>query len=585
MNDTTLPPMRTELSEVIRLINGVDADRKLQETDVEWAEELIDLLAPSLQTLITVGGKPEVAASMIARLPAQVEVVQLPLGSVIGQGDCAFAQALQSKPDLVVADCRGCEPAEVELMVSALCAAAAPVLMEFDPLDADKVRALLRRYPALETVRALDMLGEEISLAVEFSDPIDGRIALVPRFAATCRVPAALASRTSRRTGVPPYARALAPKPYVRKVEVVSLATAAKLTNCQYERKTLAAPDFDIYSRRYADSPEAIELAWLHDVDVLPHPAWKICVQDRYLVDEVGYSKKNMIFGMECWPEFGGYWSIRRQLPHIHVPRKEGSFLLVGGDTSYYHWLLNWVPRLMAKDVMADYLPPLRSLKVVVPWGQVPKYLELLYELGLPRENVVQLSSEAIWRFEELIVPNFFSSGRLSPSVAHWYRTQLRTERAPKPSKRILISRRDASMDGPPRRRVANETELAAALAPLGFERYELSDMSVRQQIELFQQAEFVIGPHGAGFVNMIFSRPGTKAIVLENSWNHTFMVDMVNVSGGAACSIVCNDVIDIEYEAQNMIGNEVEPEVRRNRDMLVDVNAVVAEAIKLIAA
>ena len=34
-------------------------------------------------------------------------------------------------------------------------------------------------------------------------------------------------------------------------------------------------------------------------------------------------------------------------------------------------------------------------------------------------------------------------------------------------------------------------------------------------QILLFQSAEFIIGPHGAGLANLLFCEPGTKVIEL----------------------------------------------------------------------
>jgi capsular polysaccharide biosynthesis protein len=40
----------------------------------------------------------------------------------------------------------------------------------------------------------------------------------------------------------------------------------------------------------------------------------------------------------------------------------------------------------------------------------------------------------------------------------------------------------------------------------------------MRAQILLFQSAEFVISPHGAGLANLLFCEPGTKVIELMPS-------------------------------------------------------------------
>jgi capsular polysaccharide biosynthesis protein len=39
--------------------------------------------------------------------------------------------------------------------------------------------------------------------------------------------------------------------------------------------------------------------------------------------------------------------------------------------------------------------------------------------------------------------------------------------------------------------------------------------MSMPDQILLFQSAEFIISPHGAGLANLLFCEPGTKVIEL----------------------------------------------------------------------
>ena len=40
----------------------------------------------------------------------------------------------------------------------------------------------------------------------------------------------------------------------------------------------------------------------------------------------------------------------------------------------------------------------------------------------------------------------------------------------------------------------------------------------MREQILLFQSADFIIGPHGAGLANLLFCEPGTKVIELMPS-------------------------------------------------------------------
>jgi hypothetical protein len=80
-------------------------------------------------------------------------------------------------------------------------------------------------------------------------------------------------------------------------------------------------------------------------------------------------------------------------------------------------------------------------------------------------------------------------------------------------SSRVLISREDAG-----RRRISNREEIAAELSKLGFKTYVPGKMSYSEQVRLFSQAEFVIGTHGAGMANIIYT---SNASVIEVYGNH----------------------------------------------------------------
>ncbi|MBI2344838.1 glycosyltransferase family 61 protein [Candidatus Dependentiae bacterium] len=74
--------------------------------------------------------------------------------------------------------------------------------------------------------------------------------------------------------------------------------------------------------------------------------------------------------------------------------------------------------------------------------------------------------------------------------------------------KRIFVSRKDA-----PKRKILNEDEIFKLFEAKGFISYELSKLSVAEQIMLFNQAEMVVGEHGAGMTNCLFCKSGTKVI------------------------------------------------------------------------
>lgn len=73
---------------------------------------------------------------------------------------------------------------------------------------------------------------------------------------------------------------------------------------------------------------------------------------------------------------------------------------------------------------------------------------------------------------------------------------------------RLYVSRSEA-----PARRVLNEDELLPELTAAGFQVVKLEQLTLAQQVSLFDRAEWVIGPHGAGFANLGFARPGCRLL------------------------------------------------------------------------
>lgn len=75
-----------------------------------------------------------------------------------------------------------------------------------------------------------------------------------------------------------------------------------------------------------------------------------------------------------------------------------------------------------------------------------------------------------------------------------------------------------ARFDAPDRRGVINERELADRLAGLGFVILEPSPKRHREQVATLAAARVVIGPHGAGLINLGFARPGATLVEIHPS-------------------------------------------------------------------
>lgn len=187
------------------------------------------------------------------------------------------------------------------------------------------------------------------------------------------------------------------------------------------------------------------------------------------------------------------------------------------GQFCYYHWMTEVLGRLLlleSHNIEYDYL--------VVPVSK--SYMRESLELfGIDFNKIIEPDEEYNYiEADELIVPSLVNQVYPSPSLSSYPSLKVinvvrnrflpKIETLPKNSwsKKIFISRKDAAF-----RKLINEDELFEKLKNEGFQRYCLSDLSLLEQIALFNHADIIIALHGAGLANLIFSKPETQVIEL----------------------------------------------------------------------
>lgn len=204
--------------------------------------------------------------------------------------------------------------------------------------------------------------------------------------------------------------------------------------------------------------------------------------------------------------------------------------------TSYRNWIsevLGQLALLKQHNISYDWL--------YVPY-ECPFMKETLSLLGVDLSKILQPWYENYYiQADELIVPslparylpapgdNDYIGGH--PAVtycAHWNFTWLKDTFIPMANQQIIdndfcdkvfISRQDTG-----KRQITNEDELFAYFEKKGFKRYRLAEMSFLQQVKLFHQAKYIVGAHGSGLTNIIFSNPNTCVIELvQNKFNSTY--------------------------------------------------------------
>lgn len=188
-----------------------------------------------------------------------------------------------------------------------------------------------------------------------------------------------------------------------------------------------------------------------------------------------------------------------------------------GSTTTYYHWILGFGYKVKALE---RYRSVTKNDPTVLIEADPPTWVdESLRLLGCDPEDCVRWDRQTAYA-ESLVVPshNIRSTANYNPSVREcdWIARRMRSNAGAKlgsEDERIYISRDDA-----PDRHVENRESVIEMLKQYGFGIYSLSDLSVSDQVRLFSRAEVIIGPHGAGFTNMIFSNKPTVIEFLPQS-------------------------------------------------------------------
>lgn len=251
----------------------------------------------------------------------------------------------------------------------------------------------------------------------------------------------------------------------------------------------------------------------------------------------VGNSKRNLIVPSRFF--------IREVVLNNRNPEREidSAFLFSSWRrTHFWHWFYEQLPKLRWYEQyckLSGETPQLIIRSDLNPWQRTSLTL-----MGYGPEQCISLDEETL-NVERLLV-SFHPIGdgvyNTPPSNLQWVRDRIvsnvpKSER--KFSERVYISRRDAT-----NRHVRNEDEMTTMLETYGFESYELSKLSFEDQVRLFAGAEIIVGPHGAGLTNILYSENANVIELVTDATKATFFA-LANVLGHRYEFLKCDPIKD----------------------------------------
>ena len=234
-------------------------------------------------------------------------------------------------------------------------------------------------------------------------------------------------------------------------------------------------------------------------------------------IEKNSYSTSLELFSISNPQKYSNYFK-PEYLKLLQNSTKEIKILkrcfVIGNDNNYCHNLLYYIPRIISllqnKEIISkiDYILFNKFL---------PKYFfdlinEILSIHKIKKELI--LIEKKLHLLEESYCPSF--TGRIydiEDNIKFWNRysnSLINRSNNNERYDKIYISREDSN-----NRKIINEKEIVVYLEKEGFKSVVLSKLNIFDQINLFYKAKVVIGYHGAGFVNVIFSKKNTKVIEL----------------------------------------------------------------------
>lgn len=248
-----------------------------------------------------------------------------------------------------------------------------------------------------------------------------------------------------------------------------------------------------------------------------------------------------------------------------------GRHVVIGGpvDLVWYHWLFSWAPRLLlVKSSLPDLFEAEDVRFVVHPNAMRQPYRAILDTFGLDEKRFLIVDPERDYRFEEATLVTFPDQNKLYPALIEEFGEHLR-----KAFCLVVGTLRGgvfASRQGlpPTKRRVANFSEIEPVLEAFGIQPVSLGQLAAAEQAQLFHGATIVVGAHGSDLSNILFCRPGTPVVVIENQFSvdHNLHIGLLKLA----------EVLGLQYHLVESATTDESTQGRStmqmiNRDYVVD--------------
>lgn len=291
--------------------------------------------------------------------------------------------------------------------------------------------------------------------------------------------------------------------------------------------KTFYAPQISVKTPK-----NAVEIFALQNVLCIPNSTYFLNLKKDKIFYEKWHDDDRITYVYNTTNLIQHSMTLAKVKNYKNVYYDDEAIFLGGTFTfNYYHFLVD----ILSKVEFFKYIPDAKN-KLIIIDEEVQKVdnLKDLLMFFLKDYKIVFLSNnknyyqfKKLWHISSVnyAIPNImpgekYEAGfaKLSESSLQYLRktafdnldlSKVRIE----PIKKVFISRRSQY-------RKYNDQEIFETAKKYGFEEVFFEDLNIHEQIYLVNKADYIIGPTGAAWTNILFTNPGAKGLIwLSSVW------------------------------------------------------------------
>lgn len=203
---------------------------------------------------------------------------------------------------------------------------------------------------------------------------------------------------------------------------------------------------------------------------------------------------------------------------------------------NYAHWLLDILPKLeiLNKTISIDTVD-----YFLLPELKYNFQFQTLKILGIPSEKILNSKFHRHIKAKKLIIIDhpWYSKGSIHDEMINihewsikWLRNVfLKLGDTKTKNLKLFIDRSDSIFN---HCQLINASDVWNLLEKNGFQKLKLSSINFQEQVNLFNSADTIVGAHGAGLANTIFSKAHTKIIEIKpKNHNNQFIKKISKVN------------------------------------------------------